>query len=83
MNKQSNNERQAAPESGKRQPTHAIFQVVGEGDKARWIRVGAAWANKDGKGLNLKFDAYPVVGRIVVREVTEQDDAGKRADGQE
>lgn len=63
-----------------KRPTHAIYQVVGEGEKARWIRVGAAWANKDGKGLNLKFDAHPVVGRTVIREVTEQDEA-KGAEG--
>lgn len=53
-------------------PTHAIFQVIGEGDKARWIRIGAAWANRDGKGFNLKFDAYPVSGRTVIREVQEE-----------
>lgn len=55
-------------------PTHAIYQVIGDGEKARWIRVGAGWANKDGKGLNLKFDAYPVVGHIAVREITKQDE---------
>jgi hypothetical protein len=75
MNKQTNNEREATTESGKRPPTHTIFQVLGDGDKSRWIRVGAGWANKDGKGLFLKFDAYPVVGRIQVREVTERQDA--------
>lgn len=53
-------------------PTHAIYQVIGEGDKARWIRIGAAWANRDGKGFNLKLDAYPVSGRTVIREVQEE-----------
>ncbi len=53
-------------------PTHAIWQVIDGTEKARWIRVGAGWANKDGKGLSLIFDSYPVVGRIVVREVSEQ-----------
>jgi hypothetical protein len=57
-----------------KQPTHTIFQVIGEDKQARWIRVGAAWENRDGKGLNLAFDAYPVVGRIVIRE-NPQDDA--------
>jgi hypothetical protein len=54
-----------------KRPTHMIFQVIGEGEKARWLRVGAGWTNKDGKGLTLKFDAYPVVGRTVMREITE------------
>jgi hypothetical protein len=55
----------------KRNPTHAIWQVIGEKPKAKWIRVGAGWANKDGLGISLKFDAYPVVGRVLVRAVTE------------
>lgn len=58
----------------KRKPTHAIFQVIGEGEKSRWIRVGAAWENRDSKGLTLHFDAYPVVGRTVVREITDKED---------
>ncbi|MCC6946397.1 MAG: hypothetical protein IT539_01385 [Bradyrhizobiaceae bacterium] len=59
----------------KRQPTHVVWQVIGESDKAKWIRVGAGWANKDGKGISLVFDAYPMTGRTVVREVTENEDA--------
>jgi hypothetical protein len=66
-----------------KRPTHDIFQVIGEKEKSRWVRVGAAWPNKDGKGLFLKFDAYPVVGRIQVREVTEKDDAATSAEGQQ
>ena len=54
-------------------PTHAIWQVNGEGDKARWTRLGAAWMHKDLKGANMKFDSFPLSGRIVVREMTEQD----------
>jgi hypothetical protein len=61
-------------------PTHAIWQVNGEGDKARWTRVGAAWLHKDGKGTNLKFDAFPMSGRVVIREVTEQDNAGDKTE---
>lgn len=57
-------------------PTHAIWQVIGEGDKAHWTRIGAGWANRDGKGLSLKFDAYPVAGRTVVRAFTERQPEG-------
>jgi hypothetical protein len=57
----------------KKRPTHAIYQVIGEGQQGRWIRVGAAFANKDGKGWLLKFDAYPVVGRTQMRELNEQE----------
>jgi hypothetical protein len=62
-----------------KRPSHIIWQVIGENDKARWIRVGAAWANKDGKGLTLKFDAYPVAGRTVIREATSEENTGGRA----
>jgi hypothetical protein len=61
-----------------KRPTHAIYQVIGENDKARWIRVGAAWTNRDGKGFTLKFDAYPVVGRTVLREFTDKPEAGQQ-----
>lgn len=51
-------------------PTHAIWQVIGEGDRARWNRIGAAWLHKDTKGANMKFDSFPLSGRIVLREIT-------------
>ncbi len=53
-------------------PTHIIWQVIGEAEKARWIRIGSAWQNKDGKGLNLAFDSYPVLGRVVVRQLEDR-----------
>lgn len=28
-------------------PTHTIFQVLGDGEKATWLRVGAAWLHQD------------------------------------
>ncbi len=56
-------------------PTHAIWQVNGEGEKQRWHRVGSAWMHKDAKGANLKFDSFPMSGRVVVREITELDNA--------
>lgn len=63
-------------ETKSNRPTHAIWQVIDGFEKSRWIRVGAGWANKDGKGLSLIFDSYPAVGRIVVREVSEQQPEG-------
>lgn len=51
-------------------PTHTIYQVIGEKDNARWIKVGSGWVHrKDGKGLNLIFDSYPIIGRTVIREI--------------
>lgn len=64
-------------ENSSRKPTHTIWQVIGTGETARWNRIGAAWANRDGKGLNLSFDAYPAHGRVVVR--ANEEDAGTRS----
>lgn len=61
-----------------KRPTHAIYQVVGDGDQARWLRVGAAWSNRDNKGFTLKFDAYPIVGRTVLREFSDKPEAGQQ-----
>jgi len=59
----------------KHPPTHTIWQVIGEKEKARWIRIGARWTNRDGKGFTLKFDAYPVAGRTLIREITDGNEA--------
>lgn len=64
-----------------KQPSHIIWQVIGEDNKTRWIRVGAGWTNKDGKGLTLKFDAYPVTGRTVVRTYEPDATTGTVQDG--
>ena len=58
-----------------RKPTHRLYVVTGEGETANWTQLGAAWPNKDGKGFNLLCDAMPLSGRIVMREITEKDDA--------
>lgn len=51
------------------QPTHHVFVVEGEGDKAFWTRIGAAWQHTDGDGLNLTLKALPLDGRLVIRTV--------------
>ena len=63
--------------SNTNRPTHAIWQVTGDGEKARWSRIGAAWMHNDTKGANLKFDSFPLTGRVVVREITAQDETGE------
>jgi hypothetical protein len=51
----------------KLRPTHRIYSVmpVPEG-KSIWTEIGAAWANKDGKGFNLQFTARPLEGAGIV-----------------
>jgi len=56
-------------------PTHRIYIVTGEGDKAIWRELGAAWPNKDGKGFNIECTAIPLAGHLVMREIkTKTDD---------
>jgi len=44
------------------------FTVVerGEGKKPFWLKVGAAWVNKDGS-FNVQLDAHPVNGALNIR----------------
>jgi len=54
-------------------PSHRLFHVTGEGDQARWNRIGAAWAHKDGKGFNVDLEYLPQKpGRIVLREQADE-----------
>jgi hypothetical protein len=59
----------------KKGPSHGIYVVQGEGENARWIKIGAAWKNKDGKGMNLILDSLPLTNKVVVREFTEKEAA--------
>jgi len=48
-------------------PTHRVYAVKKTGgDKSFWTEIGAAWANKDGEGFNLVFNALPLQGAGIV-----------------
>lgn len=57
----------------KKAPTHGVYVVQGDGDKAHWIKIGAAWLHGDNKGANLILDALPLTNKVVVREFSEKD----------
>lgn len=40
---------------------------LGVGRKAVWSKIAAAWAHKDGDGYQVRMDALPVDGRLVLR----------------
>jgi hypothetical protein len=43
--------------------------------RKRRRRDGAAWPNKDGKGLSVQLDVLPIDGRLMLREpLPEKDD---------
>jgi len=52
-------------------PTHIAYQVSEGGQKGYWNRIGAAWANKDGKGFNIQLECVPLDGRITLRVASE------------
>jgi hypothetical protein len=59
------------------QPTHRVYAVRKTGQNTGyWVEIGAAWANKDGKGFSLKVSLMPVgEADIVVREIQPEADA--------
>ncbi|ANY85483.1 hypothetical protein BB934_45525 (plasmid) [Microvirga ossetica] len=59
-------------------PSHEMFVVEGEGEKAMWHKVGALWAHNDGEGFNLTIPAgITVSGRLVIRTRKEKANGGE------
>lgn len=55
-------------------PTHRAYSVIRrEGQDDYWLNIGLAFPHKDGKGFNIVLQALPLDGKIVCREVTEED----------
>ncbi len=53
-------------------PTHTAYAVRNfekDGGKpdAEWLKIGAAWPHKDGKGFDVNLEALPTGGRVVLR----------------
>lgn len=48
-------------------PAFVAYAVKGDGDKAIWNRIGAAWHHRDGQGLSITLSATPVGGRVILR----------------
>jgi hypothetical protein len=54
--------------------THRAYTVIKrEGQDDFWLNLGLVFAHKDGKGLNIMLQAFPLDGKIVCREITEED----------
>ena len=66
-----------AEKSESKQPTHRAYSVIRrEGQDDFWLNVGLVFAHKDGKGLNIMLQAFPLDGKIVCREITAEDEVG-------
>jgi hypothetical protein len=59
------------------QPTLIAYTVKdrGEGKKAIWTRIGAAWPHETGKGFTIQLSALPIGDRIVLTEPKKPEDA--------
>lgn len=57
-------------------PAYTLYSVKGDGHDAQWTRIGAAWANRDGKGYCITCTAVPADGRLVMRAYERKPQAG-------
>lgn len=57
-------------------PAFNAFVIVDRGKRQDpfWLKVGAAFQHKDGKGLNIVLQALPPDGRLVLRDYEENSD---------
>ncbi len=68
-------------------PTHIVYHVKdvdGDNGESRgyWTKVGAAWANKDAKGMSLVLDLLPLNGRLVIRTAVPREDTAADAEAE-
>ena len=67
-------------------PTHRVYTVIQrDGQDDYWLNIGLAFPHKDGSGFNIVLQALPLDGKIVCREITEDDgaDTGQQRGRQE
>jgi hypothetical protein len=56
-------------------PTHRVYTVIKrEGQDDYWLNIGLAFPHKDGKGFNVVLQALPLDGKIVCREITNEEE---------
>jgi len=66
-----------------RRPTHRVYSVIRrEGQDDFWLNLGLVFPHKDGSGFNIVLQAFPLDGKIVCREITDEEPQGD-ARGQE
>lgn len=69
-----------AEKSEAKQPTHRAYSVIRrEGQDDFWLNLGLVFPHKDGGGFNIMLQAFPLDGKIVCREITDEDKADAQA----
>lgn len=57
-------------------PTHRVYTVIRrDGQDDYWLNLGLVFPHKDGKGFNIVLQAQALDGKLVCREVTEEEAA--------
>ena len=65
-------------EKDERRPTHRAYTVIKrEGQDDFWLNLGLVFAHKDGQGFNIMLQAFPLDGKIVCREITDEEHAAE------
>ncbi|MEP3785596.1 MULTISPECIES: hypothetical protein [Paracoccaceae] len=79
----SNQQNNPGTRSGMNKPTMFGYVVrpIGNSGKSSWNKIAAAWAHKDGQGFEVRMDAVPVDGRLVLRAAAEDDQPLVENDG--
>jgi hypothetical protein len=55
-------------------PTHRVYTVIRrEGQDDYWLNIGLAFPHRDGNGFNIVLQALPLDGKIVCREITDDE----------
>ncbi len=63
-------------------PSFNVYTVEdrGQGEDPFWLKIGAAFPHKDGKGFNLVLSAFPIDNRLVMRLPAENGTDDKKAE---
>ena len=63
-----------AEKSEAKQPTHRAYSVIRrEGQDDFWLNLGLVFPHKDTKGFNIILQALPIDGKLVCREIDDDD----------
>jgi len=55
-------------------PTHRVYTVIRrEGQDDYWLNIGLAFPHRDGNGFNIVLQASPLDGKLVCREVSDDE----------
>lgn len=65
-----------------RQPSHRAYSVIKrDGQDDYWLNLGLAFPHKDGAGFNIMLQAFPLDGKVVLREIADEEPEPENADG--